>query len=151
MFQRRPIWLSLYKAHRLCTWVATYTSPSKAHAGSISNSPPCADRNKQGLFAQRRPNPSLTEMKKPSSQALHFSLRKILRKLGKQQGSINNATLNRKYLGYLHLIGASATNVSTFQEVLQNRMFFYLFPLFLSKLYLQIMFSEKSQPSLEVN
>lgn len=67
MFQIRPIWLSPYKARRLCTWVAAYTSPSKVHAGSISNSPPCADRNKQGLFVRRQPGPSLEEMETQAS------------------------------------------------------------------------------------
>lgn len=39
MFQIRAMWLSLYKAHRLCAWVATHTSPAKPHARSIRNSP----------------------------------------------------------------------------------------------------------------
>lgn len=39
MFQIRAMWLSLYKAQRLCAWVATHTSPAKPHARSIRNSP----------------------------------------------------------------------------------------------------------------
>jgi hypothetical protein len=61
MFQIRPIWLSLYKASRLCALGTTYTSWAKFHARSIRNSPP--EQTGTEIFPQYQLNPCLEEMK----------------------------------------------------------------------------------------